>query len=71
MKCHGLLCKKDLNGEHVFLTGAALGLGRYMAIELAKMGCKLTLTDVNMENLEETSKIIMICHNLHIERLIQ
>lgn len=49
--------KKSLRNEHVFLTGAGSGIGRYMAIQLAKMGAKLSISDVNMEGLEETSKI--------------
>ena len=56
MKNNGLLMKKSLRNEHVFLTGAGSGIGRYMAIQLAKMGAKLSISDVNMEGLEETSK---------------
>ena len=56
MKNNGLLLKKSLRNEHVFLTGAGSGIGRYMAIQLAKMGAKLSISDVNMEGLEETSK---------------
>lgn len=51
-----MLPKKSLEGEHVFLTGAGSGIGRLMAIDFAKQGCSLTLTDVNMEGLEQTSK---------------
>ena len=43
----------------MFLTGAGSGIGRYMAIQLAKMGAKLSISDVNMEGLEETSKFII------------
>jgi len=53
----GWLPKKSLKGEHVFITGAGSGLGRYMSISFAKMGCKLSLSDVNMQGLEETSKL--------------
>lgn len=56
-KNRGWLPKKSLKGEHVFLTGAGSGIGRYMAIEFAKMGCKLSLSDINVDGLEETSKI--------------
>ena len=59
MKNNGLLLKKSLRNEHVFLTGAGSGIGRYMAIQLAKMGAKLSISDVNMEGLEETSKFNM------------
>ena len=54
-KNNGLLRKKSLRGEHIFLTGAGSGLGRYMSIQFAKMGAKLSISDVNMEWLEETS----------------
>lgn len=56
LKTKGLLPKKSLRGEHIFLTGAGSGLGRLMAIQFAKMGSNLSLSDVNMEGLEETSK---------------
>lgn len=44
----------------MFLTGAGSGLGRFTAIELAKMGCNLSLSDVNMEGLEETSNYTLL-----------
>lgn len=46
--------KKSLKSDHVFLTGAGSGIGRLMAIRLGKMGCKLSLSDVNMAGLQET-----------------
>jgi len=46
--------KKSLQDDHVFLTGAGSGLGRGMAIKLGLMGCKLSISDVNMAGLEET-----------------
>ena len=46
--------KKSLNGDHVFLTGAGSGIGRLMAIRFGKLGCKLSLSDINMAGLEET-----------------
>lgn len=51
LKNNGLLPKKSLKNEHVFITGAGSGLGRYMAISLAKMGCNLSLSDINMDGL--------------------
>lgn len=55
-KSKGWLPKKSLKGEHVFITGGGSGLGRYMAVQFAKQGCKVTITDVNVPGLEETSK---------------
>ena len=46
--------KKSLEGNHVFLTGAGSGIGRLMAVRFGKMGCRLSLSDVNMSGLEET-----------------
>ena len=49
--------KKSLAGDHVFLTGAGSGIGRLMAIKLGKLGCKLSLSDINMAGLEETKAL--------------
>ena len=49
LKYNGLLRKKSLRGEHVFITGAGMGIGRKMSLILGKLGCKLTLADLNME----------------------
>ena len=46
--------KKSLKGDHVFLTGAGSGIGRGMAVQFGLLGCKLSLSDVNMEGLKET-----------------
>lgn len=43
--------KKNLKGDHVFLTGAGSGIGQGMAVKLGKLGCKLSLSDINMEGL--------------------
>ena len=65
--------KKDVRGKHIFLTGAASGIGRLMAIKLAKMGAKLSLSDMNLEGLEETRRMIMVetgsIMNIHIMHL--
>lgn len=49
---HGLWLKKSIKGKHVFLTGAGQGLGRLLAIRLAKKGARLTLTDINDTTLQ-------------------
>lgn len=46
--------KKSLNGDHVFLTGAGGGLGRLMAVKFGTLGCKLSLSDVSMQGLQDT-----------------
>jgi hypothetical protein len=39
--------KKNISKEHVFLTGAGMGIGRLMAFRFGKLGCKLSLADIN------------------------
>jgi all-trans-retinol dehydrogenase (NAD+) len=51
--------KKSLAKDHVFLTGAGSGIGRLMAVEFGKLGCKLSLSDINMTGLNETKAILM------------
>ena len=46
--------KKNVEGDHVFLTGAGGGIGRLMALELGKLGCSLSLSDINKEAVVET-----------------
>jgi len=59
LKTRGWLWKKDIKGEHVFLTGAGSGLGRYLALALGKHGCKLSLSDINVAGLEETKALLV------------
>jgi hypothetical protein len=39
--------KKNLTKDHVFLTGAGMGIGKLMAYRFGKLGCKLSLADIN------------------------
>ena len=47
-KEYGMLPKKSIKGNHIFITGAGSGLGRLVAIRLAKLGAKLTLSDLTL-----------------------
>ncbi|MHA1991445.1 MAG: SDR family NAD(P)-dependent oxidoreductase [Candidatus Hodarchaeales archaeon] len=51
---------KELKGKNCFITGAASskGIGRSLAIELAKEGMNMFITDVDMEGLENVKKEI-------------
>ncbi|MFW9875993.1 MAG: SDR family NAD(P)-dependent oxidoreductase [Candidatus Thorarchaeota archaeon] len=49
---------KELKGKSCFITGAASGIGRSLAIELAKEGMNLYITDINIEDLENVRKEI-------------
>ncbi|MBY9004010.1 MAG: SDR family oxidoreductase [Candidatus Lokiarchaeota archaeon] len=46
--------------KNVVITGAASGIGRTFALELAKMGANLVISDINMERLEDVKKELEI-----------
>lgn len=50
---------KGLSGKVVIVTGAARGLGRTFALELAASGAQVTITDVDEEGLKDTYKEIV------------
>jgi NAD(P)-dependent dehydrogenase (short-subunit alcohol dehydrogenase family) len=45
---------RELKGIVAVVTGAASGIGRALAVDLAKLGVQLALADVNAAGLEET-----------------
>jgi len=47
---------KDFKGKVAAITGAASGMGRALALELARRGCHLALSDVNEAGLAETAQ---------------
>lgn len=49
---------KELKGKTAVVTGASSGIGRALAIGLAKAGCRLALADVDGEGLRETERLI-------------
>ncbi len=49
---------RDIRGAVAVITGAASGIGRALAIDLAKLGAELALADVNTAGLEETRKLL-------------
>jgi len=46
---------KSFANKVAAITGAASGMGRELAVELASRGCALSLSDVNVAGLEETA----------------
>lgn len=49
---------RDLQGKIAVVTGAGSGIGRGLAINLAREGCSLALADVNEAGLVETVNMI-------------
>jgi len=49
---------RDLKGKVAVITGAGSGIGRGLAVNLAKEGCSLALADVDESGLTETVKLL-------------
>jgi NAD(P)-dependent dehydrogenase (short-subunit alcohol dehydrogenase family) len=48
---------KEFKNKVAAITGAASGMGRTLAVELAQRGCHLALSDVNEADLAETARL--------------
>ena len=48
---------KNFENKVALITGAASGIGRALAMELADLGCSLALVDWNAESLQETKQL--------------
>jgi len=49
---------KDFKDKVTVITGAASGIGRSTAIAMGKLGCRLFLTDINVNGLKNTVDVI-------------
>ncbi len=49
---------KTLSDKVAAVTGAASGIGRALAVNLAAKGCHLALSDVNEQGLQETADLV-------------
>ncbi len=49
---------KELKNGVAAITGAASGIGRSLAINLAKEGCGLALADIDQDGLNQTAEMI-------------
>lgn len=54
---------KNLKGKVAAITGAASGIGRALALELAQQGCHLALSDVDEKGLAETAARVAAYNN--------
>jgi NAD(P)-dependent dehydrogenase (short-subunit alcohol dehydrogenase family) len=53
-----MFSKRDLDGQNVFITGAASGIGRATAELAGRMGARLHLTDVDADGLRSAAEAI-------------
>jgi NAD(P)-dependent dehydrogenase (short-subunit alcohol dehydrogenase family) len=51
-----------LENRTAVITGAASGIGRAIAVSLARRGCNLALADVNDAGLSETARMAQLAH---------
>ncbi|ETW10339.1 hypothetical protein H310_00663 [Aphanomyces invadans] len=56
----------SLQDKHAFVTGAASGIGRGLAIALSNAGAVVTLVDVNKGGMEETARVINQPGRVHV-----
>ena len=50
--------KRDLRGKTAVITGAASGIGRGLALALAKERCTILMADINEAGLKQTSEMV-------------
>jgi NAD(P)-dependent dehydrogenase (short-subunit alcohol dehydrogenase family) len=49
---------KNISGKTAAVTGAGSGIGRMLAVHLAREGCGLALADISAKGLEETAGLV-------------
>lgn len=50
---------KDIQNQVVLITGGANGLGKEIALQLSKLGCKIAIADLDIMNAEKTIQEIL------------
>lgn len=48
----------NIHGSTIVITGSGQGLGRSMAVEMAKKGAKIAIVDMNEEAMQETLRVV-------------
>lgn len=66
----------DFSGKVAAITGAGSGMGRALAIALAKQGCHVAISDVDTNNILETESLIkadvkVTCHTVDVANKLQ
>lgn len=49
---------KNFIGKNAVITGAASGIGRSLALQLANMGCNIAISDIRKKELSETKQLL-------------
>jgi NAD(P)-dependent dehydrogenase (short-subunit alcohol dehydrogenase family) len=52
------MAKRDLSGKKAVITGAASGIGRALAVALARERCTILLADINEAGLAQTAELV-------------
>jgi all-trans-retinol dehydrogenase (NAD+) len=52
---------RDLTGRNVLITGGALGMGRSLARQLLREGCRVAIVDIRESDLEEARRELSDC----------
>lgn len=50
--------RRNVSNSKAVVTGAASGIGRALAVFLAKRGCTILIADLNVEGAEQTLKMV-------------
>ena len=59
----------EIDGRTAFVSGAASGIGRAVAVRLAEHGCPVAIADQDERGLEQTTELIggpVLCHRLDV-----